>query len=292
MKPFALALALLVAIALGACGGGDGNGGSSTQSEFTPVPGNSELVVGQNRFALGLLDQENQPLLEEPGTSVLLRFYFGEELKTEQEATFVWAIEDVNGFYTADVDFDAAGQWTADAVITRGGKEETLTFTFPVLEGTDTPNVGDAAPPTENLTLASEPNILRLSTDDEPDPSFYQLTVTEALQQNKPFVIVFATPAFCATRFCGPVVDNVQAVKADYADTVNFIHIEPYELNAEGEIEKNASGQLVARQPMSDWHLRTEPWVYVVDASGTISARFEGPASPQELRAAIDAAIA
>ena len=40
-----------------------------------------------------------------------------------------------------------------------------------------------------------------------------------------------------------------------------------------------------------EWNLQTEPWVYILDADGIISARIEGAASPEELTAAIEAAL-
>ena len=42
---------------------------------------------------------------------------------------------------------------------------------------------------------------------------------------------------------------------------------------------------------MNDWYLQSEPWVFVIDADGIITARFEGPASPEELTTAVEAAL-
>ncbi|OGO52632.1 MAG: hypothetical protein A2148_06970 [Chloroflexi bacterium RBG_16_68_14] len=288
-------LVILAALGLvaAACGGG-GDDGTLTLEEggITPIPGNSELVVGPNRFALALIDVDNRPILEEPGTSVLLRFFFEDELKFEQDASFTWAIPDANGFFAASVDFDQAGQWQVEPVLTRDGEETGVRrFTFPVREESQYPDIGDPAPPSANLTLKEEPNIRRLSTDEEPEPALYQMTVAEALQAGKPLVVVFATPAFCQTRFCGPVVDNVEAMWQEYGDQGNFIHIEPFELDAEGQLAAGAQGGPVVSAPMLEWQLQTEPWVFVVDADGRIAARFEGTASPDEIRDAIQAAL-
>jgi len=274
------------ALAAAACGGDD-----EPETTFTPIPGNSELIVGANRFAVGLIDKDNQPVLEAPGTSLHLRFFFEEELAFEQDAGFTWAIPDVNGFWVANIDFDQAGTWEAEAVLTRDGDETKVSFVFPVLAEGNAPAVGDPAPPTKNLTLQLEPNVRKISTDEEPDPAFYQMNVAQALQAGRPFVVVFATPAFCQTQFCGPVVENVREVKAEFAADVNFIHIEPYGLDDEGQLLTAAGGGPVVVQAMDDWHLQTEPWVFVVDADGGIAARFEGAASPEELRAAIEAAL-
>jgi glutathione peroxidase-family protein len=47
--------------------------------------------------------------------------------------------------------------------------------------------------------------------------------------------------------------------------------------------------QSAGAQPTTDWNLQTEPWVFVVGADGKVTDRFEGSASPAELRQAIQA---
>ena len=282
---------LLIALAT-ACGGGEDKTVLELgDKEITPIPGNSELVVGPNRFAVAFIDAENNPIAGESGTSVHFSL-FGPDgtAKGEQDARFVWAIPDETGVWTAGVNFDQAGQWKVEALLRRGGDEKTVAFSFTVLERGQAPMIGDPAPPTENLTLGQEPNIKRVSTDENPDLAFYQLTVAEALQAGKPFVVIFATPAFCQTRFCGPILDNVKSVRPEFADRVNFINIEPYELDADGRLVTDEQGIKVA-QPMLDWELQTEPWVFVVGADGRIADRFEGAASPEDLREAIQAAL-
>lgn len=250
-----------------------------------PVPGNSELIVGPNRFALALLEEDNTLILDE---TVVFRFFLDEELKSETQAGFTYAIPGANGFYTANVDFEAAGQWLVEAVLTRGGEEEVVPFSFPVREESLSPNVGDSVPASTNLTLATEPNIKRLSTDVDPEPALYETTVAEAVTLGRPAVIVFATPAFCQTRFCGPVVDNVKEVRQDFLDTVTFIHIEPFELDEDSGIVAAEGGGPIVAEPMLEWNLQTEPWIFILDSDGLVAARFEGAASPQELTLVLD----
>ena len=281
-----------------ACGVGDGkDGGRPTplalgDDGIVPIPGNSELVIGPNRFALGLIDEENSPILEEPGTGVHFRFVAPNGGTVELDARFVWAIPDANGFWTADVVFDDAGQWQVHTLVSRDAAEtEVRPFSFPVRQESQIPTVGDAAPPSVNLTLAQEPNIKRLSTDQQPEPALYELTVAEALEAGRPLVVVFATPAFCQTRFCGPVVDNVKAVWQDFGDRADFIHIEPFELDDDGQLVTGPDGFPAVSAPMAEWSLQTEPWIFVVDADGRIAARFEGAASPSEIEEALLAVL-
>ena len=284
--PALLVSALAIAIA---CGGGDGDDSSSTgDSPFTPVPGNSELVVGPQRFAVALEHEDEGPLLGDAGAAVRVAFFYGEELRTEAELAFTWAIPDEIGFWTADVTFDQAGQWSADVLVSQDGDESLVTFEFPVAEESAFPNVGDAAIPSENLTLSEEPNIKKLSTSPDPEPAFYELTIAQALENDRPIVITFATPAFCETRFCGPVVENVKVVWRDFGEQVDFIHVEPFELDDEGQLVVSDEGGRVAVEATLEWRLRSEPWIFIVGADGTITKRFEGAASPDQIAEALE----
>jgi hypothetical protein len=94
-----------------------------------------------------------------------------------------------------------------------------------------------------------------------------------------PFVVTFATPKFCSSRTCGPVVDVVEDVSRRLADEdVRFIHVEVFEDN------DPAKG---FNRWMQEWDLPTEPWTFLVDADGRIAARFEGTVSVHELEQAV-----
>jgi len=96
----------------------------------------------------------------------------------------------------------------------------------------------------------------------------------------KPAVLLFATPALCQSRVCGPVVDIAEQVKARGPKGAAFIHQEIYRDN---EVSKGLRPQVVK------WNLQSEPWLFVVDRRGRIAARIEGPFSARELERALDA---
>ncbi|MEX1255240.1 MAG: hypothetical protein WEE64_12950 [Dehalococcoidia bacterium] len=296
MRRLLIFAALLAAFAFAAACSDDGDGGGVPEIDaaaLTPVRGNSEVVVGPNRFSLGLLDANNQPFVPDEGTSLRLRFLYINDLIFEHETTFVYAIPGESGFFVANVTFPSGGdQWSVEPVLTTSDQTATIAeLQLDVLEESQVPNIGGQAISVENLTASSEPNMKRLTTDENPNLAFYQKTVAQALQGARPLVIVFATPAFCQTAFCGPILDNVKAVQPEFADEVDFIHIEPYELDADGGlVVTGANNAPVVTAPMQAWKLQTEPWVYVVDGQGLITARFEGAAAPEELREAIQAA--
>ncbi len=282
-----LVLSVAVLALLAAACGSSGGKPTATSSQLQPIAGNSELVVGPNRFTIAFVDASNQRIME-AGNSVHLQFYDPSgALKSDQDAKFVWAIPDVTGYWVANVTFDAAGTWRATATVTTSGKVNTVKVGFPVAQTGVVPTVGDAAPPADNLTLSQDQNIKRLSTDPQPNTAFYQTTVTQAIDAHKPFVVIFATPLFCTSQFCGPLLNNVKAIAPDFLSKVNFIHIEPYNLDESGQLVTDYDGQPVAAPSTDAWRLQTEPWVFVVGADGKITSRFEGTASADELRAAI-----
>jgi hypothetical protein len=98
-----------------------------------------------------------------------------------------------------------------------------------------------------------------------------------------PTVIVFATPAWCESRTCGPLLDQVGELSSDYPD-LNFVHVEIYE-----DTQVDSVDDLVAVPAVTEWGIPSEPWVFVTDGDGTVTATFEGVASDAELRAAFDA---
>jgi len=263
-------------------------GGESAKDTFVPVPGNSELVVGPNRIAIAIADNSNEALLGDPGNGVQLQFKTveGELIGSPEDMTFVEAIPETSGFWVLRHNFESEGNAPALLTVTRGEETEEIDLTFRVIVTGKSPTIGAVAPRTENPTLSTQPNRKQITTDTEPSDAFYQLTVSQAIDAQKPFVVVFATPAFCQSSLCGPILDNVKAVQPEFADSINFIHIEPFILDAEGGL---ANGQLTASQSSTDWNLQTEPWIFVVGSDGKIADRLEGSASPDELRESLSA---
>ncbi len=189
--------------------------------------------------------------------------------------------------YTANVEFDRAGWWgVALDVMVDGEPYRGLQMRRYVLEDTPMPGVGDPAIPTEHRTLSEAGGDVSLvSTAAQPIEEMLDLTVAEALENGRPSVIAFVTPAFCQTRFCGPVLEAVVApVWHDFGDRVNFVHVEPYEIET-----ARSQGVLQPVPAVLEWKLETEPFIYVVDADGIVTAAIEGITDEAELRAAVEA---
>jgi len=200
-----------------------------------------------------------------------------------QPGEFVWATgynDYAVPYWVVYPAIATAGNWgLLTQVIQADGKVTEAQFVIEVLDKTKTPAIGDAAFPSANRTLRSEPAIEKLTSDVEPTPDLYQMTIAEAIATGRPSVVVFSTPGFCQTAVCTPVLNSVKAVHAQQGDRANFIHIEVY---------KQFNPELLLADEMAEWGFTSEPWTYVLDTMGRVAARLGGPVSPRELTAALE----
>ena len=259
-----------------------------------PIVVSTELAVGPNRFLLNLVDRQNQPQAA-ASRPAMLDFY---DLATSTTSpavslagTYLTILPALPGIYRAQVDFATAGEWGLEVRTTEtDGSQRTGRLAFPVRETSSTPQIGSAAPATETPTADSADEIARISTDRQPDADFYTASVSQALADHRPFLLTFATPAFCRSATCGPALDVVKGVATEFKDTVTFIHVEPYELElTDGQLQPvfDANNAPIPIQAVLDWGLPTEPYIFAVDADGKVRAKLEGVAAPEEIRAAL-----
>jgi hypothetical protein len=274
--------------------------GAATGGGLQAVITTSELVVGQNRLAFGLL-KAHQPLDE---ADVVVRVYEirGQRahLKGQARAPYVRLeiveqgrrvhihpdgtrhmhdeMTDVRGFYTTQVTFERAGPWGLEVLARQaGGPVEVSRLTVTVLETPRTPAPGTLAPRSYNLIASDVQDLRQIDTSNPPDARLHQVRIADAIMQGKPQVIVFATPQFCGSRVCGPVVDIVRTLLPTYGDRVVFTHQEIWQDVAAREFFPT----------VVEWNLQTEPWVFVVDGQGIIRAKFEGLTTAREIAAAL-----
>jgi hypothetical protein len=111
----------------------------------------------------------------------------------------------------------------------------------------------------------------------------YEVSADDAVTNGTPAVIVFATPAFCQTAVCGPMLDQVKELRSTSDGALDWVHVEVYELE---DVDPN---DLTPVPAALEWGLPSEPWVFVVDADGVVTHRFEGVVSEGELTAAVAA---
>jgi hypothetical protein len=301
-------LGLLAAAAVFVAGCGSTSTGQASPSiplSASPAPGgpeilplliNSEILRGPNRFVFSLTDPANN-LIAAPDVKVHLLFYdvdtATDTVVFETEARFLWAIEGEQGLYVTDVTFPDAGRWGTRFTATfPDARKKTVRADYDVAATGTTPALGSKAPSIDTPTASDVGgDLTKVSTDQAPDPRFYESSVADALAAGRPFVLSFATPAFCESRLCGPTLETVKRVAGAYA-TLTFINVEPYKMAfRDGSLqpEFDAQGGLQAAAWTEAWGLQSEPYTFVVAADGTVAAKFEGVLGEDELRAALDA---
>ncbi len=233
---------------------------------------------GRQRVMTALIGDGPNAFLGGPDQPVVVRFeHVDGDTVGEVEGAWLTTNAAALGLYVTYYEFPAAGLWE---VIVSADGEDLGAALIEVTEESAVPNIGDPAPKSVTPTGTTVAELAAISTDPEPDPSLYDLTIADAVTNGRPTVIVFATPAFCQTALCGPTLETVKAAGAG-RDDIDLVHIEPFDL------ELAPQGTLQPIGPMADWGLVTEPWVFVVDADGLVSATFEGIIGQEELEAAL-----
>ena len=260
---------------------------SQPTADILPIFVSTEIVPGRNRFLFSLTDGQRN-LIASPDLQVQLELFSrdgdqGTKL-ADVPAEFLWAIEGERGLYVAYPEFPSAGRYGFRFLANREGEPVmTVLADFDVAAEGTTPAIGEPAIPSDTPTADDVGGDLsQISTDESPDPSMYEVTIAEAIEAGEPFVVTFATPKLCTSRVCGPTLDTVKAVKADYPD-LRFVHVEPYDLADQSELK--------TMPWVDEWGLPSEPWVFVVDAEGDVTAKFEVIPGEDELRESIDQVV-
>ena len=291
-KPFARLLQLAslvaaVAVITSACAADDpeddGVAQLTVNGDATVVVANSPGTLttnGPQRVLVGLIGSGPNDFLGGADQRAVLEF---EAVNGDSrgEATGEWLSNpgvDL-GLYSADFAFDEPGLWQ---VRIKGTSENVSGALVEVAVDAVIPAPGEPAPASQTLTGTTAEELELISTDPVPDPDFYDLSVADALGTGRPSVIVFATPAFCRTAICGPTIEIAKGVAADH-DDIDFVHVEPF------DVTLARAGTLQPIDAMFEWGLATEPWVFVTDENGIVTAALEGIIGEAELEEAISA---
>ena len=264
----------------------------STPETLRLALASSDLAVGSNRVVFGVLDDDTGPVRD--ADVVVSTFYLpatgGQEGPVETvDAVFrAWPVTP-RGVFTAELSFDRPGEWGIGAVVAGvDGTERKASARVRVKAAAAAPALGTAAPRSVSKTLADVEGFEQITTDFEPDADFYGMTIAEALDTGKPLLLVFSTPAYCQTATCGPQLGVIKELKAEYADRMNFIHIEVYD--NPHEVEGDLSRAVIS-PTVEEWGLPSEPWTFIVDGGGTIRAKFEAFTTREELESALSGVL-
>ncbi len=310
-----VALAVSAALAVGACGDGAttvdpgwsvavptaGPSGAAGASSGPGSPSVIPVLIGQQekgpaRFVFSFLDSAGNLPAASPDRTAQVAFIApgSTEPGAAVAAEFVWAIEGSRGEYVMHTVFPQAGDWKAIFVTQApDSPQEAIGVAFQVQEELPVVDIGEAAPASKTPKASDVGGDLgRISTDINPDPAFYQLSVADAIAAGTPFVLVFATPAFCQSAQCGPTLERVKKAAAGAPSDIAFINVEPYQMTwTEGRLQPvlDANSQLQSVAAVDEWGILSEPWIFAVDGTGIVRGSFEGIATDQELQDAFTA---
>jgi hypothetical protein len=295
----AAALTVLLCLLLAGCGGSGGSttaadpGGGMTLEELwrAPgddvafIPGTESYVPGNVRVSFLVADSKGR-LVTLPTARVFVATalnsspFLETSAKLERIGVPGEAVADASHIYVAQLKLRHPGKYWMLAE-PEGGSEKVQAIGNVVVTKSDSPpDVGDPAIASKTPTLESAGgDASKITTRTPPDESLLEYSIADSLHAKAPFVVTFATPKFCASRTCGPVVDVVEEVAKRFEGSdVRFIHVEVYEGN------DPANGY---NRWMQEWGLKTEPWTFLVGRNGKIVARYEGVVSVSELEQAV-----
>jgi hypothetical protein len=256
----------------------------------------SVFTVGPSRVAFGVIDNEGQPIYgatalyvaPTPQSPALGPYVAPADVlltqaryRSRQAAT---ASDPFVAVYGSRVPFTKTGKWAVLAATKEKGGGfigSTANIDVSTKAADPIPAVGSKAPLVHTDTLASaKGDVTRIDT--RVPPSDMHKEDFAAVVGKKPVALLFSTPQLCQSRVCGPVTDIALQMEAKYGDKMTFIHQEVY-------VDNDATKGL--RPPLVQFHLSTEPWLFVVNRQGIITARLEGSIGVQEFEHAVQSGL-
>jgi len=281
--PRIAAWTLLVSLGAAACGdGGGGTSPAAAPGELMVSPQNSALLVGVDRLSLALLDAQQRPV---SAAKAML------EIQGARGTFETLPLENIGPeygnipIYVGTARFPQAGQFkfVVNAVLANGSKQSGQAF-IDVKAASPELAVGTAAPAISQPIL-TDPGV-KISDIDSgvPPDEWHGTTIAAGLAQHKPMILYFGEPAYCKSKTCGPTVQILQKLNAEYGDRFIFEHIETHFPAGPDEGGKD-------NPAFKAFNLETDPWVFFVNSAGMISDRFEGPVTVSELKSAADGTL-
>jgi hypothetical protein len=236
------------------------------------------------RFAFILVDNKRQfaggPVADlriaPPGGS------FGQPLKATYHDQGLPA---GSGVYVTGPVLTKPGNWGGKVFVVGHGEVE---LAFPVSANPDTPIVGASPPmvasPTVANPLGTDPLCTRTDSKSNAAPCpFHQVSLDQVVGKGKPVIAMFATPARCQSRFCGPVLEQLIGLAPEYGDRIVPVHVEIYK-------DLQSSNLVTATEV---WLGSTgEPWVFAINGAGKVTGRLSGAFATDEIRGVIQSALA
>ena len=264
---------------------------SAPADDVVVSPAGQVFTEGRNRLGFGVFTVDRDQLTDAevaiyaaPGPDGDAQGPYParvESLETEPAFTAENTANDpdaAKAVYVSEMPLDEPGEWRMIALVERDGEFAAVQMPSAVVVRNDpVPDPGDRAPVVHTPTADDVASIQDIDTRIPPG-TMHEDDLASVLGK-EPVILLFATPALCQSRVCGPVVDIAEQVKRDRPDDAAYIHMEIYNDNL---ANKGLRPQVEA------YNLPTEPWLFAIDCDGNVDSRIEGAFSAAELNQAID----
>jgi hypothetical protein len=218
-------------------------------------------------------DAEVKVAFQKPGTEVLT-----EAVVAERKSD---GIED-RPYYVVHHTFDTPGDWGLRATI--AGKkpgDAVVTINDPATAAWPVP--GKALPRVETPTPDNTLGVNPICTNSKGTCPFHTTSLDAVAGKNgKPTIALLATPALCQSATCGPVLDILMGETEAVRDRLNIVHVEVF---------SDSTGKTLS-PAFAAFKTDSEPVMYMADAKGVVTERFNGPFDKSEAREAIQRLLA
>ena len=185
--------------------------------------------------------------------------------------------------YSTQLDLPSDGEWRIAAVLKEDGELKGAPMPGVVVgQFHRVPRPGQKAPKIHTPTAEDVDGDLSKITTRTPPDTLNKVDYAEALGR-EPIVLLFASPRFCQSRVCGPVLDVAEQAKQEYGDKAAFIHMEIYNDNDPAKHP---------RPQVRRFHLPSEPFLFTIDRHGVVRDAIEGAFGLKLMHEAVDKAIA
>jgi hypothetical protein len=244
----------------------------------TPKPGAKSKSGNKGQAAKAEAEALDEPALGPFPASI-------ESLRTQPAFRARTTTEDPDAasvVYSTQLDFPRDGEWLLAALIKEDGELQAKLLPSAVVgEFSSIPRPGELPPKIHTPTAQDVAGDLSKITTRIPPDTQNKDDYAEALGK-EPILLLFATPQFCQSRVCGPVVDVAEQAKQEDGDEAAFIHMEIYNDNDPGE---------GVRPQVRAFHLPSEPWLFAIDRHGVVRDSVEGAFGLKLMQEAVQKAV-
>ncbi len=180
------------------------------------------------------------------------------------------------GVYRSEFTFGEEGTWKGQARFS--GDTTGFRMTLPATAVAPIP--GDAAPRAASPTTTDALGVDPICTA-KPECPLHTVSLSDVVGAGRPVAALFATPALCTSAYCGPVLDEMLELIGPYQDRVTFVHVDIYKSLTNARLSPTVEA----------WGLPSEPWLYGIDAAGTITARLDTAFGKTEMLGLFDGLV-